>query len=54
MRSVQSSAVIQDQERDPLPAGHPATWGLLTNGTCLEGAPYVIPANPLQAKGAGA
>ena len=26
--------------RFALPAGHPRTWGLLTRGTCLEGAPY--------------
>lgn len=27
-------------DREPLPAGHPVTWGLLTDGTVLEGAPY--------------
>lgn len=26
--------------RDPLPAGDPDTWSLLTAGTLLEGAPY--------------
>ncbi len=26
--------------RQPLPPGHPITWGLLTRGTSLEGAPY--------------
>lgn len=27
-------------DREPLPAGHPITWGVLTDGTVLEGAPY--------------
>jgi len=27
-------------DRPALAAGHPVTWGLLTAGTCLEGAPY--------------
>ena len=26
--------------RQPLPPGHPTTWGLLTRGTLLEGSPY--------------
>jgi hypothetical protein len=26
--------------RQPLPAGHPDTWGLITRGTCLEGMPW--------------
>jgi hypothetical protein len=30
----------RDLRRGPLPAGHPDTWGLLTAGTVLEGAPY--------------
>lgn len=29
--------------RDPLPAGHRDTWGLLTQGTILDGAPYPHP-----------
>jgi hypothetical protein len=24
----------------PLPAGHPATWGLICKGTCLDGAAF--------------
>ncbi len=28
------------RNRPPLPAGHPLSWGLLTNGTSIEGAPY--------------
>ena len=26
--------------RQPLPPGHPVTWGLLTRGTVLENCPY--------------
>ena len=26
-----------------MPAGHPLTWGLLTAGTVLDGAPYPFP-----------
>jgi hypothetical protein len=29
--------------RDPLPAGHPISWGLITQGTSLEGNPYTPP-----------
>ncbi len=29
--------VEADPERDPLPAGHPETWGVLVRGTCLAG-----------------
>jgi hypothetical protein len=31
-------------ERQPLPAGHPDTWGLITRGTCLDGMPWPGPA----------
>ncbi len=30
----------EDPNRPPLPAGHPQTWGVLVEGTCLEHAPY--------------
>jgi hypothetical protein len=33
-----------DPNRDPLPAGHPVSWSLLTAGTCLQGTPYACPA----------
>jgi hypothetical protein len=33
----------EDPNRPPLPAGHPQTWGLLTAGTLLDGAPYPFP-----------
>jgi hypothetical protein len=30
-------------DRPARPAGHPQTWGLLTEGTVLDGAPYPYP-----------
>ena len=30
-------------ERPPLPAGHPLSWGLLTNDTPLHGSAYPYP-----------
>lgn len=30
-------------DRPALPSGHPETWGLITAGTCIEGAPYPFP-----------
>jgi hypothetical protein len=35
-REVRNGAPLE-----ALPAGHPYTWGLLTQGTCLEGSEYV-------------
>ena len=32
-----------DMNRPPLPAGHPTTWGLLTDGTSLAGTAYPMP-----------
>lgn len=32
---------LDNPNRPPLRAGHPITWGLLTNGTLLDGAPFV-------------
>jgi hypothetical protein len=36
----------EDAARDPLPAGHPRTWGVLTAGTVLENMPYPLPVFP--------
>ncbi len=40
----QSEAFFSDDpfedERRPLPSGHPLSWGLLTLGTVLEGSAY--------------
>ncbi len=33
----------EDKERPPLPPGHPASWGAIVAGTCLEGTPYPLP-----------
>ena len=33
----------EDPSRDPLPPGHPRSWGVLTDGTVLEGTPYPLP-----------
>ncbi len=32
-----------DPAREPLPAGHPRTWGAMTAGTVLEDTPYPLP-----------
>jgi len=32
-----------DLGREPLPAGHPLTWGALVAGTLLDGAAYPYP-----------
>jgi hypothetical protein len=34
---------LEDPARDPLPAGHPRSWGVLTAGTVLENTPYPLP-----------
>jgi hypothetical protein len=36
-------ASLEDPGRDPLPAGHPRSWSMLTVGTVLEGTPYPLP-----------
>ncbi|HET6183792.1 MAG TPA: AsnC family protein [Acetobacteraceae bacterium] len=33
----------QPEVREPLPAGHPDTWGALIKGTPLDGLPYPLP-----------
>lgn len=30
-------------DRPALPSGHPDSWGLITAGTCIEGAAYPFP-----------
>lgn len=40
------AAAEEDANREPLPAGHPLTWGLLTGGTVLDGTPYRPPGVP--------
>ena len=33
----------EDPRREPLPAGHPRAWAVITDGTLLEGTPYPLP-----------
>jgi hypothetical protein len=44
-RVAQKAPVLQQEARDrpPRPAGHPLTWGLITDGTPLEGEAYPYP-----------
>ena len=35
--------LFEDAEREPLPAGHPASWDAINAGTVLEGQPYPLP-----------
>lgn len=32
-----------DPDREPLPAGHPETWGAMIAGSCIDGAAYPSP-----------
>ena len=36
-------AAFDDPAREPLPAGHPQAWGVLTEGTWLAGSRYPEP-----------
>jgi hypothetical protein len=35
-----------DPARDPLPAGHPRSWGVINAGTVLQDEPYPLPIFP--------
>jgi hypothetical protein len=35
-----------DPARDPLPAGHPRSWGAINDGTVLQDEPYPLPIFP--------
>jgi len=37
---------VGQQRKEPLPAGHPESWGAITAGTLLEGSPYPVVARP--------
>lgn len=39
--AADETAFLQDRRREPLRAGHPVAWALLTDGTSLEGSRYV-------------
>jgi len=36
----------EDPARDPLPPGHPRSWGPINVGTVLQGTPYPLPFFP--------
>ena len=42
----ESAQLREDAARDPLPPGHPRSWGVLTAGTVLENTPYPLPVFP--------
>ncbi len=43
------AAELANPAREPLRAGHPFTWGLLTAGTLLDGAAYACPTDRIAA-----
>lgn len=60
LRPVRSTAMSADRAggpevdepgRDPLPAGHALTWGLINQGTCLQGQAYHAPPDPRRRSG---
>jgi hypothetical protein len=42
-RPPQGLAALEDPAREPLPAGHPRAWLVLTEGTWLAGTRYPAP-----------
>jgi hypothetical protein len=40
---AESKPGMEDMDRPPLPAGHPVSWGVLTENTVLEGVAYPLP-----------
>lgn len=40
LRPAGGVAAGEDPAREPLPAGHPQAWGVLTQGTWLAGTTY--------------
>ncbi len=42
-RPAHAPAVREEPDRAPLPAGHPDSWGAITAGSPLEGAPFRAP-----------
>jgi hypothetical protein len=37
------NSVLEEAERDPLPAGHATTWNAINRGTSLESVPFRTP-----------
>lgn len=42
-RPVHVAPPPPDLDRPPLPAGHPDSWGAITQNTCLDQVPFRIP-----------
>jgi hypothetical protein len=38
----EAGPAAEDPRRDPLPAGHPRSWSVITAGTLLENVPYAL------------
>ena len=38
-----AAAILDESDRQPLPAGHAETWGAINRGTGLETAPFRAP-----------
>lgn len=38
-----AATILDESDRQPLPAGHPETWGAINRGTGLENAPFRTP-----------
>jgi hypothetical protein len=43
LRPAAAQIAPEPADRPARPPGHPATWGLITDGTSLEGQPYPYP-----------
>ena len=37
------TAVLHEPDREPLPAGHAASWDAINHGTALEDIPFPVP-----------
>jgi hypothetical protein len=37
-------AKMDESDREPLPAGHPNSWGAINRGTALQDTPFRMPA----------
>ncbi len=44
--SAPAATAWTDPDREPLPAGHPVSWGAITRGGLLHGQPYPFPPPP--------
>lgn len=42
-RPANAVAVLDEADRDPLAAGHAASWGAINRGTALEDVPFQTP-----------